>query len=203
MVDALRCRGISDHPVLAAMATVPRERFVTPATRPDAYADAALDIGHGQTISEPYVVALMVEALQLEPTDRVLEIGTGSGYATAILAMLAARVYTVERISVLATSAQERLSVLGYRNVEVRCGDGARGWIDHTPYQAILCTAAGAAPPRSLLEQLDLGGRLVMPIDTVHGQTLIRVTRVHEDAYATTPLGLVHFVPLIAERRDA
>lgn len=199
MIDALRRRGIVDSAVLAAMAAVPRELFVMLATLPDAYADTALDIGHGQTISAPYVVAVMAEALRLESTDHVLEVGTGTGYAAAVLSMLAARVYTIERIPALAAAARERLAVLGYRNIEVRCGDGTRGWLDHAPYQAIVCTAADASAPWPLLDQLDLGGRLVMPLHTVHGQTLVRITRVHEDAYATTPLGAARFTRLVSE----
>ena len=195
----LRRRGITDPRVLAAMAAVPREAFVAAPTKRLAYEDTPLPLAHGQTISQPYIVAYMAEALKLEPGDVVLEIGAGSGYAAAVLSMIAGRVYTIERVPELCESARERLSTLGYRQVEVRCGDGTRGWAEHAPFQAIVCAASGPNAPRSLLDQLDLGGRLVMPIDTQYGQTLIRITRVGHDEYKTEDLGAVRFVPLIGE----
>jgi protein-L-isoaspartate(D-aspartate) O-methyltransferase len=199
MLDVLRHRGISDARVLAAMAAVPRELFVAPATLPLAYADTALPLSHGQTISQPYVVALMAEVMQIDPSDVVLEIGTGSGYAAAVLSMLAARVYTIERIPELADAARDRLATLGYHNVEVACGDGTLGWPARAPFRSIACAASGPAAPRSLLEQLDIGGRLVMPVAIGSGQTLVRITRVGLAAYSTTQLGPVQFVPLVGE----
>lgn len=200
MIDAqLRHRGITDPRVLAAMAAVPRELFVAAPTVRMAYEDMPLPIAHGQTISQPYIVALMVEALQLEPGDVVLEIGTGSGYAAAVLSMIAGRVYSIERVPELAATARERLAVLGYRQIEVKCGDGTLGWPEHAPFQAIVCAASGPSVPKSLRDQLDIGGRLVMPLDTAYGQTLVRVTRVSHDRYETTDLGPVRFVPLIGK----
>ena len=200
MIDSqLRRRGISDPRVLAAMATVPREHFVTPSTISVAYEDTALPITHGQTISQPYIVAFMAETLELGPRDTVLEIGTGTGYAAAVLSLIVNRVYTIERVPELCESARERLRALGYGGVEVRCGDGTLGWPEHAPYQGITCAASGPAAPRSLLAQLDIGGKLVMPIDTAYGQKLMRFKREGRDDYATVDLGVVHFVPLIGE----
>jgi protein-L-isoaspartate(D-aspartate) O-methyltransferase len=200
MIDTqLRRRGITDPRVLAAMAAVPRELFVTPTTVRMAYEDTPLPIAAGQTISQPYIVAFMTEALELEPGDVVLEIGTGSGYAAAVLSMIASRVYTIERVPELATTAADRLATLGYRQVTVKCGDGTLGWPEHAPFQAIVCAASGPTVPKSLLDQLDIGGRLVMPIDSAKGQTLVRVTRVARDEFVTTDLGAVRFVPLIGE----
>jgi len=195
----LRRRGISDPRVLAAMASVPRELFVTGSTLELAYEDMPLAIGYGQTISQPYIVALMAEALQLEPGDVVLEIGTGSGYAAAVLSLIAGRVYTIERVPELAKLARERLDALGYRMVSVATGDGTLGWSEHAPFQAIVCAASGPVVPKSLLDQLDVGGRLVMPIDSEDGQTLVRVERITRDEYTTTNLGGVRFVPLIGK----
>jgi len=200
MIDTqLRRRGITDPRVLAAMAAVPRELFVTPTTVRMAYEDTPLPIAAGQTISQPYIVAFMTEALELEPGDVVLEIGTGSGYAAAVLSMIASRVYTIERVPELATTAADRLATLGYRQVTVKCGDGTLGWSEHAPFQGIVCAASGPTVPKSLLDQLDIGGRLVMPIDTANGQTLVRVTRTSRDEFVTTDLGAVRFVPLIGE----
>jgi len=200
MIDTqLRRRGITDARVLAAMAAVPRELFVTPTTVRMAYEDTPLPIAAGQTISQPYIVAFMTEALELEPGDVVLEIGAGSGYAAAVLSMIASRVYTIERVPELAATAADRLATLGYRQVTVKCGDGTLGWPEHAPFQAIVCAASGPTVPKSLLDQLDIGGRLVMPIDSAKGQTLVRVTRVARDEFVTTDLGAVRFVPLIGE----
>lgn len=200
MIDwQLRRRGISDPRVLAAMAAVPRDQFVAAANVRNAYEDTPLPIEHGQTISQPYIVAFMAEALELEPGDVVLEIGAGSGYAAAVLSMIASRVYTVERVPELAATASERLAKLGFHQVEVKCADGTLGWAEHAPFQAIVCAASGPSAPRSLLEQLDIGGRLVMPIDTRRGQKLVRIKRITHDEYTTTDLGPVRFVPLIGE----
>jgi len=191
-------RGIRDPAVLAAMRKVPREAFVPPGRADQAYEDRPLPIGAGQTISQPYIVAVMTEALRLRPGDRVLEIGTGSGYAAAVLAVIAAEIYTIERIESLATSAGRRLHDLGYANVHVRHGDGSLGWPEHAPYDAIVVTAGGPDVPPSLLRQLAVGGRLVMPVGpTPRSQRLVRVVRTAEDRYDREALEDVAFVPLI------
>lgn len=195
----IRGRGITAPAVVKAMEAVPREALVPPDLAGSAYDDCPLPIGAGQTISQPYVVALMAAALDLGPGERVLEIGTGSGYAAAVLAEIAGQVYTIERHPELADAARRRLAELGFDNIEVRCGDGTLGWPEHAPFQAIVCAASGPSVPKSLLDQLDIGGRLVMPIDTTYGQTLVRVTRESRDEYVTTDLGAVRFVPLIGE----
>jgi protein-L-isoaspartate(D-aspartate) O-methyltransferase len=190
-------RGISDGRVLAALASVPREAFVSRDLASFAYDDAPLPIGDGQTISQPYIVAFTADALQLTPDDRVLDIGTGSGYAAAILSRLAREVYSVERVDALCRSASERLSELGYDNVHVRCGDGTLGWPEHAPFDAIAVAAVGPHPPPALLEQLVIGGRLVMPIGPDGAQTLMRITRTSRTGYSQEPLVDVRFVPLI------
>lgn len=201
MVDTqLIDRGIRHPSVLRAMATVPRERFVPELDAPDAYEDSALPIGHAQTISQPYVVALMLEAIAPESTDRVLEIGTGSGYATAVLAELVAEVYTVERLGTLAAAARTRLADLGYRNVHVIEGDGTLGWPERAPYDGIIVTAGGPDVPAPLLPQLRVGAHLVVPVgSTPRSQELVRVTRQTADEYARESLGPVTFVPLIGK----
>ena len=199
MVEAqIARRGVRDPAVLAAMAEVPREEFVPAHRAGDAYGDAPLPIGEGQTISQPYIVALMTEALRLTRGDRVLEIGTGSGYAAAVLAEIAAEVYTIERLAPLADSARHRLADLGYDTVHVQCGDGTLGWPEHAPYDAIVATAGGPEVPNALLEQLAIGGRLVMPVGaSPHEQHLVRVVRKTADDYDHEDLGAVAFVPLI------
>jgi protein-L-isoaspartate(D-aspartate) O-methyltransferase len=198
MVNGIATRGITDRAVLAAMRKVPRERFVAPALTDAVYEDHALPIGDEQTISQPYIVALMTEALGLTSRDRVLEIGTGSGYAAAVLAEIAAQVYTVERISSLAASARRRLSDLGYETVHVRCGDGTLGWPEHAPYDAIVVTAGGPEVPKALRDQLTVGGRLVMPVGAAPWrQHLVREVRTGVDDYRSEDLGGVAFVPLI------
>jgi protein-L-isoaspartate(D-aspartate) O-methyltransferase len=201
MVDAqLVARGICHPAVLRAMATVPRERFVSELDAHDPYEDSALPIGHAQTISQPYVVALMVEALDPEPTDRILEIGTGSGYAAAVLAETVAHVYTIERLPVLAAAARRQLAELGYRNVDVLEGDGTLGWPDHAPYDGIVVTAGGPDVPAPLLPQLAVGAHLVIPVGaTPRAQELVRVRRRAADEYTRESLGPVAFVPLIGE----
>jgi len=196
----LRPRGIRDPVVLAVMARVPREAFVPPAFAAFAYDDRPLPIAGGQTISQPYIVALMAEALELSSNDRVLEIGTGSGYAAAVLAELAGHVYTVERHPVLATTAIRTLRRLGYHNVTVRCADGTLGWRAHAPFQAIAVAAGGPEVPQTLVDQLAMGGRLVMPIGSPLEQTLVRVTRLGTGDFAHDNLGGVQFVPLIGAR---
>jgi protein-L-isoaspartate(D-aspartate) O-methyltransferase len=198
--DHLRRRDIVDPAVLAAFARVPREEFVPEPLGEHAYADIPLPIGNGQTISQPYVVAMTVQALHLRGHERVLEIGTGSGYAAAVLSSLAREVVTVERIAELAVSAAERLARLGYDNVRVHQGDGTLGWPINAPYEAI-CVAAGAPrPPQALLEQLAIGGRLVIPHGDAENQRLVRITRKDPMTYAEEDLGNVRFVPLIGDQ---
>lgn len=194
----IAARGMTDPAVLAAMCTVPREAFVMPRDVPCAYDDRPLPIGEGQTISQPYIVALMAEALQLSTTDRVLEIGTGSGYAAALLSCLAAQVYTVERLAVLYRLARRRLRTLGYANVLVHLGNGTLGWPEHAPYDDIVVMAGGPAVPPALQDQLAVGGRLVLPMGArPTRQTLVRVRRTSDTTYAQEDLGAVCFVPLI------
>lgn len=162
--EQLRPRGISDPRVLAAFQAVPRHLFVPPEYRPWAYDDSPQPIGHEQTISQPYIVALMSERLALTGTERVLEVGTGCGYQAAILAYLAAEVHTVELIPELAERARQNIATLGLQNVHVHCGDGSQGWPDCAPYQAILVAAAAPQVPQPLLEQLTEGGRLILPV---------------------------------------
>jgi len=190
-------RGITDPRVLAALASVPREAFVSQDMVSFAYDDAPLPIGDGQTISQPYIVAFTVEALQLTPSDRVLDVGTGSGYAAAVLSRLAREVFSVERVAALCRSASERLAELRYDNVHVICGDGTLGWAEHAPFDAIAVGAVGPHPPPALLEQLVVGGRLVMPIGPDGSQTLMRLTRTSQTGYSEEPLVDVRFVPLI------
>jgi protein-L-isoaspartate(D-aspartate) O-methyltransferase len=194
----LIARGIRDPGVLRAMETVPREAFVSPTQADFAYADEPLPIGEGQTISQPYVVAAMIEAVCPGPRDRALEVGTGSGYAAAVLASIVDAVYTIERLAGLAEAARGRLAGLGYRNVHVRHGDGTLGWPEHSPYDVIIVTASGPRVPESLLEQLAIGGRLIMPVGaSLASQRLVRVVRVSADRYEHEELDPVTFVPLI------
>jgi protein-L-isoaspartate(D-aspartate) O-methyltransferase len=191
-------RGIRDPAVLRAMTMVPRERFVPEIEARHAYDDSALPIGELQTISQPYIVALMLEAIGPKAGDRVLEIGTGSAYATAVLAEIVAEVYTVERLHALAAVARTRLAALGYRNVHVREGDGTLGWPEHAPYDGIIVTAGGPDVPAPLLSQLRIGSHLVIPVGaTPRAQELVRVTRRTADDYGREDLGPVAFVPLI------
>ena len=202
MVDLqLAGRGLSDERLLEAFRTVPREAFV-PADLVDfAYRDGPLPIGEEQTISQPYVVAVTIEALGLKGHERVLEIGTGSGYAAAVLSRLAKDVFTVERRESLATNARERLAQLAYANVYVLQGDGTLGWSEHAPYDAIAVAAGGPHVPKALLAQLAPGGRLVIPVGPDESsQTLMRVTRVGPSDFREEPLTQVCFVPLIGEQ---
>ncbi len=199
-INLLKSRGIRDDAVLKAMATVPREKFVGVHLLEFAYDDSPLPIEEGQTISQPYIVALMAEALQLEPNDRVLEIGTGSGYAAAVLSKVAREVYTIERHQSLALQAETRLKQLKYDNVHVLCGDGTLGWPEHAPYEGIVVAAGGPEAPRSLIEQLAIGGRLVIPTGpSTREQTLLRITRINHEEVEIEELGAVRFVPLIGE----
>jgi protein-L-isoaspartate(D-aspartate) O-methyltransferase len=182
------------------MATVPRERFVPELESAYAYDDSALPISEAQTISQPYVVALMLEAIAPLATHRVLEIGTGSGYGTAVLAEVVAEVYTVERLATLAAAARARLAGLGYRNVHVLEGDGTLGWPEHAPYDGIVVTAGAPEVPAPLLPQLKVGAHLVIPVGpTPRSQELVRVTRRASDEYPREWLGPVAFVPLIGQ----
>lgn len=192
----LQQRGISDTRVLDAMERVPRHLFLPAQVRELAYTDRALPIAEGQTISQPYVVGLMAQALALRGDERVLEIGTGSGYAAAVLSLLAAEVFTIERISGLAREASQRLSELGYRNVRVVERDGTAGLPEASPFDAITVAAASPWIPRPLREQLGPGGRLVIPVGGRGDQILLRVTRV-DDETRVEKLSGVRFVPLI------
>lgn len=189
-------RGISDPRVLAALRRVPRHRFVDPAWMDAAYTDRALPISQGQTISQPYIVAYMTAAAQLSPTAIVLEIGTGSGYQTAILAELAREVYSVERIPALAERAQATLQHLGYTNIHIRVADGYQGWPEFAPYDAIVVTAAPKEVPTALLEQLAPQGRLVIPVGEWH-QDIQVITQTPEGLRLETTLP-VQFVPMVA-----
>ena len=194
----IKRRGISDPAVLAAVESIPREAFLPPELAEFAYLDRALPIEKGQTISQPYIVALMTEALQLKPQDRVLEVGTGSGYAAAILAKVAREVYTIERHAELAEQAARRLREQSIGNVHVLHGDGTLGWPEHAPYDAIVVAAGGPEVPRPLLDQLAIGGRLVIPVGEEKTlQSLVRVTRTSADEYHRDELGDVQFVPLV------
>jgi protein-L-isoaspartate(D-aspartate) O-methyltransferase len=198
--NELRILGISDEAVLRAMRMVPREAFVPEDMREFAYRNAPLPIGSGQTISQPLIVAHMAEALELTPRDRVLEIGAGSGYAAAVLSRIAQDVFTMERHRELAETASERLKRLGYDNVHVRFGDGTRGWPEEAPFDAIVVAAAGPRIPRALLDQLRIGGRLVMPVgEEQDAQQLVRAIRRGDDDFEYEDLGAVRFVPLIGE----
>jgi protein-L-isoaspartate(D-aspartate) O-methyltransferase len=199
MVEAqLRGRGIRDPRLLKAMATVPRHEFVEPRYREQAYEDHPLPIGSGQTVSQPYIVALMLQVLQLEPASRVLEIGTGTGYQTALLAQLAAHVYSVERHPQLAREAEAILSRLGYRNVTVLAGDGSRGLPEHAPFDAIVVSAAASQIPAPLFDQLGEGGRMIIPVGPSEAQELQLIQKC-EGKPLITVLDGCRFVPLIVD----
>ena len=181
MVDRqLAARGISDLRVLAAMRKVPRHRFIPESLWDQAYNDYPLPIGEEQTISQPYIVALMTEALELQEADRVLEIGTGSGYQAAILGELVAQVFSIDRMASLTAQAQEVLDALGYKNIHLRVGDGTLGWPEESPFEGIIVTAGAPQVPRPLVEQLALGGRLVIPVGDQFSQTLTVVRKTKE-----------------------
>jgi protein-L-isoaspartate(D-aspartate) O-methyltransferase len=199
MVDRqIARRGVRDPRVLTAMRKVERAAFLPDAMREFAYEDTALPIEEGQTMSQPYIVARMAEAAGIEPLDRVLEVGAGSGYAAAVFAELAALVYAIERHPALAHLAESRLRDLGYTNVDIRIGDGTLGWPEEAPFDVIIASAGGPRVPETLKEQLEIGGRLIMPIgDTPDGQRLVRVTRSGRETFEQDPLEEVIFVPLI------
>lgn len=197
LVQRLREQGIANLAVLERIRNVPRHIFVDEALGSRAYEDTALPIGFGQTISQPYIVARMTEALlEAGPPDNVLEVGTGCGYQTAVLAPLVARLYTIERIEPLLTRARERLKELGIRNVRFRHGDGTLGWKAHGPFDGILVAAAPLTVPDALVRQLKVGGRLIVPIGPEGEQQLVRFTR-REQRVDREPLGPVAFVPLL------
>lgn len=198
LVEALQARGIHDLSVLHAVSVVPRHRFVPESVRHRAYEDSALPIGNGQTISQPSVQARYLQALRLTGRESVLEVGTGSGYQTALLAQVAERVFSVERVGTLADSARRVIEELGLNNVTVLVGDGTLGWRPFAPYDAILVAAASPEVPPPLLEQLAPGGRLVIPLGTRDKQDLTLITR-RDDGYDTISLGDARFVPLIGE----
>lgn len=200
MVDMqMVARGVRDERVLAALREVPREHFIPAELAEFAYDDTPLPIGAGQTISQPYIVALMLEAATIQPGDCVLEIGAGSGYAAAVMSRIARRVYTIDRQEELADLARDRLAALGYDNVVVRPGDGTLGWSEKAPFDVILVAAGGPRIPKPLCAQLALGGRLIIPVGEVEEQRLTRVTRTDEANYFEEDLGAVRFVPLIGE----
>lgn len=199
MVDTqLRARGISDERVLDAMLRVPRHEFAPERCREQAYEDHPLPIGEGQTISQPYIVARMLEALALNPTDRVLEVGTGSGYLTALLAELVAQVFSVERHAALADAARDLLGRMGYSNVRVIVGDGTQGSAEGAPYTAIIVSAAAAEVPRALLEQMAEGGGMIIPVGGADSQQL-QLIRMVGGQPRTWLHELCRFVPLVAE----
>jgi protein-L-isoaspartate(D-aspartate) O-methyltransferase len=194
-------RGVRDELVLGAMRQVPREAFVPENLRELAYQDSPLPIGSGQTISQPYIVAFMIEAVKLKGGERVLEIGTGSGYAAAVLSQIAAEVFTVERLRELADQARATLGRLGYANVHVLHGDGTRGWPEHAPYDAIVVAAGGPQVPQALKQQLAVGGCLVMPVGADQDtQQLVRVIRPTDTEFLSEDTAGVRFVPLIGEQ---
>jgi protein-L-isoaspartate(D-aspartate) O-methyltransferase len=194
----LRARDIKDARVLAAMERVPRHRFVPESVRAEAYNDHPVPIGHGQTISQPYIVGFMSEALEIAPEDRVLEIGTGSGYQAAILGELAREVYTMEIIEPLAASARATLDSLGYRNIHVRAGNGYDGWPEHAPYDRIIVTAAPPEVPSALVEQLKPGGLMAVPVGTVIQE--LKILRRTESGVETLKTLPVQFVPMTGRK---
>ena len=194
--DQVIARGVTDPAVIRALRTVPRHLFVNEAMADSAYGDFPLPIGEGQTISQPYIIAEMTQALALKPGDRVLEIGTGSGFQAAVLAEIVHRVYTIERNNTLFRRARALFDRLKYHNIVARYGDGTRGWKEHAPFDAVMVTAGGAAIPPPLLDQLLIGGRLVMPVGGLISQELLVATR-KKEGISIANLGGCRFVKLI------
>jgi len=199
LAEELATQGIRDERILESIRSVPRHLFVPSEQVDYAYYDMPLAIGLGQTISQPFIVAIMIDALQTRPEDRVLEIGTGSGYAAAVLSRLVERVYTIERHAKLAKEAGERFAALQYVNITPRVGDGSKGWPEDSPFDGIIVAAAGPVVPLSLKEQLAVGGRLVIPTGEKGQQKLLRVLRISKEEYQEETLCHVRFVPLIGE----
>ena len=193
--EQIVARGIKNSRLLAAMRKLPRHLFVDPGLLPRAYDDSSLPIGAKQTVSQPYMAARMTEALELSGEEKVLEIGTGSGYQTALLAELSFNVFSVEKIRTLAMKARALLDRLQYHNIAIQVGDGSIGWPEHSPFDAIIVTAGAPDLPRPLLEQLAIGGRLVIPVGDDESQVLVRVTR-HPSKFAEEQLGDCRFVKL-------
>lgn len=197
--EQLEARGIRDEGVIKAMKRIPREMFVDEALKSQAYIDAPVNIGEGQTISQPYIVALMTQALELQGHEKVLEIGTGCGYQTAVLAGLCGKVHTIERFKSLAMGARERLKALKVKNVVMRVGDGSKGWEDAAPFDRIIVTCAAPKVPETYLAQLAIGGKLVLPVSqTEDQQDLWRITRT-EEGFQKEDLGPCRFVKLVGE----
>lgn len=196
----LRSRGVRDRRVLAAMADVPRERFVGRGMQEFAYEDSPLPIEEGQTISQPYVIARMLEAARIGERDNVLDVGTGSGYSAALMGRLARHVHTVERVASLAAQARERFEAMDAENVEVHVGDGSTGWPSAAPFDAIVVAAGAPEPPEALRAQLVVGGRLVIPVGDAGVQELLLIRRLDERRFRTESLGAVMFVPLVGEQ---
>jgi len=196
--EQLRARDIRNAQVLEAMLKVPRHLFVPESARAQAYRDSPLPIGHGQTISQPYIVAFMTQELTIEPDDRVLEIGTGSGYQAAVLAVLAKEVYTIEIVAPLAERAPATLMEIGYRNIQVRTGNGYLGWPEHAPYDRIMVTAAPAEVPAALVQQLKIGGLMAIPVGTLDQELrILRRTPTGVETLTTLP---VRFVPMTGKK---
>ena len=195
--DQVVARGVTDPKVIDAMLRVPRHKFVEQALESQAYQDAPLPIGERQTISQPYMVAVMSEALLLDGTEKVLEVGTGSGYQAAVLALLADRVFSLERIPALARRARKILDACGYSKVNIRLADGTLGWQEMAPFDAIIVTAGAPDVPRDYLDQLAVGGRLVIPVGDRLSQVLMRITRTAEDEFEKEQLLGCRFVPLV------
>ncbi len=196
----LRARDIRDPKVLDAMTRVPRHLFIPPENRTEAYQDSPVPIGFGQTISQPYIVAFMTQALEIQPDDRVLEIGTGCGYQAAVLSVLAKQVYSIEIIAALAERARETLASLGYRNVDVRTGNGYLGWPEHAPFDRIMVTAAPDEVPETLVQQLRVGGLMAVPVGTLMQELrILRRTATGTETLATLP---VRFVPMTNKPKD-
>ena len=201
MVDVqIAGRGIRDRRVLHAMRSLPREDFVDPGFEEFAYEDGPLPIGAGQTISQPYIIARTLEAAEVRPNDKVLEVGAGSGYVAALLGKLAERVHAIERQEALIAPARARFQKLGLDNIELRNGDGTRGWPEAAPFDAIVVSAGGPRAPEALKRQLALGGRLIIPVGESDQQELLKITRVGDADYEEKELGAVRFVPLIGDQ---
>ncbi len=194
----IEARGVTDSNTLAAMRTVPRHLFVSEALRDQAYGDYPLPIGEQQTISQPFIVAEMTQALSLKKDDRVLEIGTGSGYQAAVLAQIVFRVYTIERINSLYIKTRRLFDQLRYHNIITRYSDGTTGWKEEAPFDAIIVTAGAPETPETLVKQLAMGGRMVLPVGGQHAQELVKITR-DEDGLHQTNLGGCRFVKLVGE----